>query len=80
MTELERLAFLEQQAEEAYDANASARDRPAYEVFGVRRKRNGVIHLVNVRITNRVALIEDAAPKRGGRLGPMARLAPPRAS
>jgi hypothetical protein len=43
------------------------------------RKRNGIIHLVNVRIANRVALIETPAAKRGGRLGHMARLSPPKA-
>lgn len=43
------------------------------------RKRNGIIHLVNVRIANRVALIETPASKRGGRLGHMARLSPPKA-
>ena len=42
------------------------------------RKRNGIIHLVNVRIANRVVLIENPSPKRG-RLGQMARLSPPKA-
>lgn len=42
------------------------------------RKRNGIIHLVNVRIANRVVLIENPSPKRG-RLGQMTRLSPPKA-
>ena len=42
-------------------------------------KRKGVVHIVNVRIVDRVAVIENSATKRSARLGQMARLSPPKA-
>ena len=42
-------------------------------------KRKGVVHIVNVRIVDRVAVIENSATKRRARLGQMARLSSPKA-